>query len=136
MLTPAQSLALSRAEAAWITPPAESPVACAHCAAQVRAEDTVEATSAHVSAAMAGTLVEGDLLCVTCAADLAHDAATYRAEEERELAGCDLFATTCDVARDAWIAALEALAEADLSEMPGSLAWTEERGLCAAGVSA
>ena len=39
-----------------------------------------------------------------------------------------------DAAREAWIAALEAEPEADLPEMPGSLAWTEERGLCA-GVS-
>lgn len=65
----------------------------------------------------------------------AFDIDAYRAEEEAELAGCDLFATVCDVARDAWIVALEALAEADLPDLPGSLAWTEERGLCAAGVS-
>ena len=39
-----------------------------------------------------------------------------------------------DAAREAWIAALEAEPEADLPEMPGSLAWPEERGLCA-GVS-
>ena len=132
MSTAHNDLAFARAAEAWITPPAESPVACAHCAAQVRDVDAIEATSAHVSAAMADTLVEGDLLCGTCAADLAHDAATYRAEEERELAGCALFATVCDVARDAWIAEMEALAEADLPDLPGSLAWTEERGLCAA----
>lgn len=108
------------------------PAPVARCAWCDDADGRHPATVDHVSAAMAGTLVEGDLLCGTCAADLAHDAATYRAEEERELAGCDLFATVCDVARDAWIAALEALAEADLPDLPGSLAWTEERGLCAA----
>ena len=68
--------AFLRAEAAWITPPDERPVACAWCA---EAAGEHPATHEHVAVVRRGTLRVDDLLCDGCADAL--DADVAREEE-------------------------------------------------------
>ena len=56
--------AFLRAEAEWLTPPSERPVACAWCA---EAAGEHPATPEHVDVARRGTLRVDDLLCDGCA---------------------------------------------------------------------
>lgn len=64
--------AFLRAEAEWLTPPDERPVACRWCG---EAEGEHPATVDHVAVAMPGALRVDDMLCDGCADALDADVA-------------------------------------------------------------